>query len=55
VVPEPPGGAHQDPERAAALLDAAITHHLGELSTLSPDGLAEDRYRRFRALGAFRE
>lgn len=55
VVPEPPGGAHQDPERAAALLDAALQQHLGQLSALSPAGLAEDRYRRFRALGAFRE
>lgn len=55
IVPEPPGGAHQDPERAAALLDAALEQHLGQLSALSPDGLAEDRYRRFRALGAFRE
>lgn len=55
VVPEPPGGAHQDPDRAAALLDAALEQHLGALTALSPDGLAEDRYRRFRALGAFRE
>lgn len=55
VVPEPPGGAHQDPDRAAALLDAALEQHLAALTALSPDGLAEDRYRRFRALGAFRE
>jgi len=55
VVPEPPGGAHQDPDAAASLLDQALTRHLGELSALSPEGLADDRYRRFRALGAFRE
>ncbi len=55
VVAEPPGGAHQDPDAAAALLDAALTSHLGELSKLSPDALADDRYRRFRAIGAFRE
>ncbi len=55
VIPEPPGGAHQDPDIAAQLLDAALDKHLTELAALSPDALAEDRYRRFRALGAFRE
>jgi acetyl-CoA carboxylase carboxyl transferase subunit alpha len=55
VVAEPPGGAHQDPDAAAALLDEALGKHLGELSQLSPEALAEDRYKRFRALGAFRE
>jgi acetyl-CoA carboxylase carboxyl transferase subunit alpha len=55
VVPEPPGGAHQDPDAAAARLDAALEQHLRELSAMAPDALAEDRYRRFRALGAFRE
>jgi acetyl-CoA carboxylase carboxyl transferase subunit alpha len=55
IVAEPPGGAHQDPDAAAALLGAAIAEHLGALEALSPEALAEDRYRRFRALGAFRE
>jgi acetyl-CoA carboxylase carboxyl transferase subunit alpha len=55
VVSEPPGGAHQDPDLAASLLDAELSANLAQLSALSPDALAEDRYRRFRAIGAFRE
>ncbi len=55
IVTEPPGGAHQDPDAASALLDQALSKHLGELSSLSPDELADDRYKRFRVLGAFRE
>jgi acetyl-CoA carboxylase carboxyl transferase subunit alpha len=53
VVEEPTGGAHQDHDDAAARLDRAILSHLLELSALSPAELVEDRYRRFRNLGAF--
>jgi len=53
MVEEPPGGAHQDPRAAARLLDAALTDALGELLQLTPDELVEQRYQRFRAIGAF--
>jgi acetyl-CoA carboxylase carboxyl transferase subunit alpha len=53
VVEEPAGGAHQDHDDAAARLDRAITEQLAALEPLSPEALADDRYRRFRALGAF--
>lgn len=53
VVDEPPGGAHQEPKKAAELLDRAISHQLTSLSRMSPDELREDRYRRFRKLGSF--
>jgi acetyl-CoA carboxylase carboxyl transferase subunit alpha len=53
VVEEPAGGAHQDHDAAAVRLDRALVAHLAELSALSPDALTEDRYRRFRNLGAF--
>jgi acetyl-CoA carboxylase carboxyl transferase subunit alpha len=53
VVPEPPGGAHRDPARTAEQLGRALRKHLGQLVTLSPDGLVEDRYKKFRALGVF--
>jgi acetyl-CoA carboxylase carboxyl transferase subunit alpha len=55
VVPEPLGGAHQDHDQAASLVQAAIVAQLDALGGLSPEGLVEDRYRRFRALGAFVE
>ena len=55
LVPEPAGGAHRDPARAAESLGRALRKHLAQLSSLSPDGLVEDRYRKFRALGVFGE
>jgi acetyl-CoA carboxylase carboxyl transferase subunit alpha len=53
VVDEPAGGAHQDPDAAARLVEAALHDTLGSLEALSPEELVEDRYRRFRRLGAF--
>jgi acetyl-CoA carboxylase carboxyl transferase subunit alpha len=53
IVPEPPGGAHRDPGRAADALGKAIRKHLAKLRKLSPAELVEDRYRKFRALGVF--
>jgi acetyl-CoA carboxylase carboxyl transferase subunit alpha len=53
VVEEPAGGAHQDHDEAAKRLDRALYTALGELTSLSREGLLEDRYRRFRKLGAF--
>ena len=53
VVEEPPGGAHQDPDGMARRLEAVISRHLAELDRLSPDQLADDRYAKFRAMGAY--
>jgi len=52
IITEPPGGAHQDLEESAKVVGEAIMRHLAALSTLSPDGLADDRYQRFRKLGS---
>jgi acetyl-CoA carboxylase carboxyl transferase subunit alpha len=52
IVDEPAGGAHQDHGAAAALVGAAIDEALRELETMTPDELVEDRYARFRAIGA---
>jgi acetyl-CoA carboxylase carboxyl transferase subunit alpha len=53
VVDEPAGGAHQDPDAAARLVETAIDSPLRELEAMRPEQLIEDRYRRFRKLGAF--
>jgi acetyl-CoA carboxylase carboxyl transferase subunit alpha len=53
IVEEPPGGAHQDHDDAARRLDKAIWTELRDLLHKSPDELREDRYRRFRKLGAY--
>jgi acetyl-CoA carboxylase carboxyl transferase subunit alpha len=52
VVDEPTGGAHQDHDEAAVRLSSALLRHLAELEARSPDELVDDRYRRFRSLGA---
>jgi acetyl-CoA carboxylase carboxyl transferase subunit alpha len=53
IIDEPAGGAHQDPDAAARMVELAITETLRELEMLAPDELAEDRYRRFRRMGAY--
>lgn len=53
IVLEPPGGAHQDPRKAAELLGQELFRHLSELCLMTPERLRDDRYERFRALGSF--
>ncbi len=53
ILEEPPGGAHQDHDDAARRVDRGLREHLSRLSRLSPEELREDRYQRFRRLGAF--
>jgi acetyl-CoA carboxylase carboxyl transferase subunit alpha len=53
VVDEPTGGAHQDHDDAAAKVDRAIASALASLGGLTPEELVDDRYARFRKLGAF--
>jgi acetyl-CoA carboxylase carboxyl transferase subunit alpha len=53
VIEEPAGGAHQDPEKAARIVDSAIHDTLTHLLTKSADELVRDRYDRFRDIGAF--
>ncbi|WP_214410566.1 acetyl-CoA carboxylase, carboxyltransferase subunit beta [Sphaerisporangium fuscum] len=52
VVPEPAGGAHTEPARAAAHLRAAIRSALAELVPLDGATLVRDRRARFRRHGA---
>jgi acetyl-CoA carboxylase carboxyl transferase subunit alpha len=53
VVAEPAGGAHRDPQRAAALLRPALAQALGELTPLSTQELLGRRYERLRKLATF--
>ncbi len=52
-VPEPPGGAHEDPDAAAENLRRALSRYLQELSTMSAAQLVEHRYVKFRKMGNF--
>lgn len=51
IVPEPPGGAHQDDDAAARRLSGAISRALAEIGSASGRKLVEQRYRKYRALG----
>ncbi len=53
VVPEPAGGAHNDPAQAAALLRPCLAATLKELRALSADELLRRRHARLRALATF--
>ena len=53
IVPEPPEGAHSDPQATAAAIRAALERTLAELATLSCDELQRRRSERLRALGTF--
>ncbi|HXG13242.1 MAG TPA: acetyl-CoA carboxylase carboxyltransferase subunit alpha [Gemmataceae bacterium] len=48
IVPEPPGGAHTDPDATARYLKAVLVRHLRELLPKDPGKLVEERYARFR-------
>jgi acetyl-CoA carboxylase carboxyl transferase subunit alpha len=53
IVPEPEGGAHNDPEATAKTLDPFLTRALDDLSRLSPRALVDQRYEKFRRMGQF--
>jgi len=55
VIPEPLGGAHRNPEAAAAAIKEAVIRHVRELNTLSPSKLRSLRYAKLRAMGRFTE
>jgi acetyl-CoA carboxylase carboxyl transferase subunit alpha len=55
VIPEPLGGAHQDPELAALNLRASLLKHLGELVKKPVNKLLEQRYEKFRRMGEVSE
>jgi acetyl-CoA carboxylase carboxyl transferase subunit beta len=55
VVPEPGAGAHEEPVQTAERLKAIILDRLDALSALPINELVDQRYRRYRALGAYTE
>src|ERR1700691_3597859 len=53
IVPEPGEGAHSDPDQAAESLRLTLRSALAELCGLTPRQLIDDRYDKFRRMGAF--
>ncbi len=53
VVPEPQGGAQNDPSQAASSLGSALSRSLRELEALPVDALLNRRFERLRQLATF--
>ena len=51
IIPEPPGGAHSDPEATLKAVGDAIEEELKALEGLTPDELRKHRADRFYAIG----
>jgi len=55
VIAEPGEGAHADPEETGRRLKVAIVRELDRLTAMPLDVLVEQRYHRYRSLGAYAE
>jgi acetyl-CoA carboxylase carboxyl transferase subunit alpha len=55
IVPEPPGGAQEDTDLAAANLRTELVRWMAELTVLTPVQLVEQRCAKFRQMGNFFE
>src|SRR5262245_46498659 len=51
IVPEPPGGGHNDYDAATALVDQALSKALEDLSAMSVEARLAARYEKFRRMG----
>ncbi len=51
VLPEPLGGAHNEPEAAVEAVVRAIEGTLSKLSRLGPESIVKNRYERYRRIG----
>jgi acetyl-CoA carboxylase alpha subunit len=51
IVPEPPGGAHNDHAVASALVDQALEQALASLTSGSAEDRLAARYMKFRRMG----
>ena len=55
IVPEPPGGAHADPDAAAVALGAALERNLAELDGMPVKKLKARRAEKYLRMGRFEE
>jgi len=53
IVPEPPGGAHTDPDTAAKLVDEALQRNFSELKKMPAKDLVASRYDKFRKMAQY--
>ena len=55
VLPEPLGGAHRDPGASSSVFKASVIRHLERLDGVPAGARVEERLRRYRRMGVFRE
>ena len=55
IIPEPPGGAHIDPELTFKNVDKHISQALKKLESKSVEEMLAERYQKFRKMGVFTE
>ena len=55
IIPEPSGGAHNDPEKTAESMKIEILKSISELEKLSTEQLIEQRIKKYRIMGVFDE
>lgn len=51
IIPEPEGGAHNNPKQLYAAMDKAIEKHLHAMKKHNAKSLVKDRYKKFRQIG----
>ncbi|MBF0424286.1 MAG: acetyl-CoA carboxylase carboxyltransferase subunit alpha [Magnetococcales bacterium] len=51
IIPEPIGGAHRDPQGAAAALREHLARHLRDLLPAAPEELVQERRKKFLSMG----
>jgi acetyl-CoA carboxylase carboxyl transferase subunit alpha len=51
IIPEPPGGAHNDYDKATALIDQALSAALATSRSMTVAERLEARYEKFRRMG----
>ena len=55
IIPEPVGGAHQDPDGAGEALRESLIRHVAELKKIRPEKLVRRRAEKYAAMGVFSE
>jgi acetyl-CoA carboxylase carboxyl transferase subunit alpha len=55
IIPEPQGGAHNDPEATVADIRAVVMASIHELKALDTPTMLDQRYQKFRTIGVFNQ
>jgi len=51
IIPEPLGGAHNDPEKMGSIMREYLSRELAQFDNVTADEIVESRYKKFRNIG----